>query len=51
MRWNQVLNVCLISLSGGLLGGRMGTSFVSAHESKIVVFEGYIVRNLVGITG
>ena len=50
MRWNQVLNVCLISLSGGLLGGVMRTSFVSAHESKLGVFEGYIVRTLVGIT-
>ena len=32
MSGKQVLDVCLRSGGGGLVGGGLGTSFVSAHE-------------------
>ena len=39
-------NACLRSGGGGLLGGVLGTSFVSARESKIGVNEGHILWTL-----
>ena len=43
-------NICLKSGGGGLLGGRLGTSFVYMLGSNIKVIEGYVGRNLVGLT-
>ena len=48
---NQVLDACLISGGGGLLGGGLGTSCVSTHGSKLGVSEGSICGTMVGITG
>ena len=43
-------NTCLISGGGGLLGGGLGTSFVSAHGSTFGIREGSVGRNMVGLT-
>ena len=51
MMGNQVLDVCMRSGSGGLIGGGLGTSFVSAHGSKIGLSKGSICGTIVGITG
>ena len=39
----------LKSVSGRLIGGGIGTSFMSAHESKLGVSRGYVGSTLVGI--
>ena len=44
-------NTCLRSGDGGLFGGGMGNSFVSAHGSKIGVIDRSVGDNLVSISG
>ena len=46
MRGNKVLDECLRSGGGGLLSGGLGTSFVSAHGSKLGVSEVSVGRTL-----
>ena len=46
-----MLDVCLISEGGGLLGGGMRKSFVYAHVNKLGVSEGSVGGILVAITG
>ena len=48
---NHVLDVCLRSGGGLLLGGGLVTSFVSPHGNKLEVSEGFVRGTLVGITG
>ena len=50
MRRNE-WNNCLRPRGGGLLGGGLGTYFVSRHGSKLGVSGGSVVRTLVGISG
>ena len=47
----NLLNTCLRSGDGGLFGGGMGNSFVSAHGSKIGVIDRSVGDNLVSISG
>ena len=44
-----MLNTCLRTVSGGLLGGRLRTSFVYAFENKVGVNEGSVGRTMVGL--
>ena len=46
-----MLDVCLRSGGGVLLGGGLGTYFVSANGSKPVVSKGSVGGSMVGITG
>ena len=46
-----MLDVCMISRGGGILGEGLGKSFVSAHGIKLRVKKGYVRGTLVGITG
>ena len=50
MRVKQVLDGCLRSVGVGLIGGVLGTTFVSSHGSKLGVSEGSVVGTLVFIT-
>ena len=45
-----MLYTCLRSGGGGILGGGLGTSFVSAHVSEHGVRKGSVGSTLVGIT-
>ena len=44
-----MLDECLISVGGGLLGGGLGTTFLSAHGSKLEVIKWSVCRTMVGI--
>ena len=43
--WNE----CLSSGGGGLIGGLLGTSFVSSNGSKLEVIKCYVVSTIVGL--
>ena len=45
--WNNFLR----SRGGGLLGGGLGTSFVSMHGRKLVIKKLYVGSTMVGISG
>ena len=44
-------STCLRSGGGGILGGGLGTSFVSVHGDKLGVSEGAVDGNMVGLAG
>ena len=44
-------NTFLRSRSGGLIGGGLGTSFVSIHGSKLVLSKVSVGRTEVGLSG
>ena len=45
-----MFNLCLRSGGGGLLGGGLGTYFVSVHGSKLGVSEGSVGKTMVGLS-
>ena len=47
----HVWSTCLRSGGGGILGGGLGTSFVSVHGDKLGVSEGAVDGNMVGLAG
>ena len=47
----NVWNTYMRSRGGGLLGGGVGTSFVSVSGSKLGVIKGYVGGTMVGIEG
>ena len=46
----NVWNACLRSGGGGILGGGLETSFVSAHGSKLGVSKGYVGDTMIGLS-